>query len=212
MSAANPLDALLDGLREAREAGNDPQTRIATVTGGGTDQVFVRFDGETIASTRAYKRVATYYPVLADRVLMIRAGSTWIVGGKIGQGSDNQPGVNVPNMPQSAYYTRLQRIGNRVDFEATWQVTATIGAGVPFWLSLPYAVRAPSNDLPVVIGQWGAKRTGVAYTTGQLTIRDANTANFWVPSNTSIAHGSNPYAWAAPDPFWVSLSYFTTDA
>lgn len=203
-------DLLLAAVRGAQPESTDV-TRLATVTGGGGDSVLVRFDGETVASTRSYKRVATYFPQSGDRVLMIRVGSTWVVGGKIGQGQDFAPGVNVPNMPQTAWYSRCQRIGNRVDWECSWRVTATIGAGVPFWLGLPYPARGPSNDLPAIIGHFGARRTGVAYMTGHMIVRDSTTANFWNTSGTSVVHGTSPYAWGAGDDFWVTLSYFTTD-
>lgn len=67
-------------LVEALKAAGGPQaatTRLATVTGGTETTISVRFDGETIASPRAYPKV--YAPAaVGDRVVMMRAGSSWV--------------------------------------------------------------------------------------------------------------------------------------
>lgn len=57
--------------------------RLATVTStsGG---VSVQFDGETSASTKKYKRLASYSsPAVSDRVLLVKAGGTYVILGKV---------------------------------------------------------------------------------------------------------------------------------
>lgn len=57
--------------------------RLATVTStsGG---VFVQFDGETTASQKSYKRLASYSsPAVSDRVLLIKVGGTYVILGKV---------------------------------------------------------------------------------------------------------------------------------
>lgn len=118
-------------------------------------------------------------------------------------------GLNVPNVPQTLLYSQLQRTGNRVDFEAAFRVTATVGA-VSFWMSLPYPTIASGQDLAQSIGRFAYRRTGVAYATGLVCQSStATTAHFTDYSNNRWT-GTSPYAIAAPDDFWVSLSYFTT--
>lgn len=210
MSEYQHLTPLIEAIRRSQPE-QEPVTRLATVTGGGTDQVFVRFDGESATSGRPYKRHALYYPVVNDRVLLLRAGSSWVVVGKIGQSVDQQPGVNVPNMPQTLQYSRLQRIGNHVDWEVQWRVTATLG-DVSFWMTLPYAARMPIQDLPNTIGTVSARRTGLAYTTGLVVMStSADTAHFCDYNGTRWS-GTSPFSWGANDDFHVRLSYFTTDA
>jgi len=52
-----------------------------TSTSGG---VFVQFDGETTASQKSYKRLASYSnPAVNDRVLLIKVGGTYIILGKV---------------------------------------------------------------------------------------------------------------------------------
>lgn len=41
------------------------------------------FDGETTASTRTYPYLSSYVPAANDRVLLIGAGNTWVVLGKV---------------------------------------------------------------------------------------------------------------------------------
>ncbi len=57
--------------------------RLATVisTSGG---VSVQFDGETSASTKKYKHLASYSsPAVSDRVLLVKAGGTYVILGKV---------------------------------------------------------------------------------------------------------------------------------
>ena len=53
---------------------------IVTSTSGG---VFVRFDGETTASAKKYKRLANYSPTVSDRVLLVKVGGTYVILGKV---------------------------------------------------------------------------------------------------------------------------------
>lgn len=52
---------------------------VTSITGG----LFVKFDGETAASTKSYPKISTFAPAVADRVLLARVGSTWVVIGAI---------------------------------------------------------------------------------------------------------------------------------
>jgi hypothetical protein len=88
------------------EAG--PTTRLATVTGGTSTTVTVRFDGEANASTRAY--VKTYAPAaVGDRVLMEAVGSTWVATARVPQSAAQSPDTGWvtcavdPNASQLAY-------------------------------------------------------------------------------------------------------------
>ena len=56
--------------------------KLATVTStsGG---VSVQFDGETTPSAKKYKRLASYSPTVNDRVLLIKAGGTYVIIGKV---------------------------------------------------------------------------------------------------------------------------------
>ena len=78
-----PLEPLLEALattrRQAR-AGSPFRLGTVTATAGG---VAVRFDGETQASGRTYTRLSAYAPTIGDRVLLGRAGSTWVILGKV---------------------------------------------------------------------------------------------------------------------------------
>jgi hypothetical protein len=52
-----------------------------TSTSGG---ISVQFDGETAPSTKKYKRLASYSsPAVSDRVLLVKAGGTYVILGKI---------------------------------------------------------------------------------------------------------------------------------
>ena len=54
---------------------------IVTSTSGG---VFVQFDGETTASQKSYKRLASYSsPTVNDRVMMVKIGGSYVILGKI---------------------------------------------------------------------------------------------------------------------------------
>lgn len=44
----------------------------------------VKFDGESAVSGRGYLPLASYTPVVNHRVLLLRAGNTWVILGKIG--------------------------------------------------------------------------------------------------------------------------------
>lgn len=206
---SDPVNTILQAMREAAPDA-EPATQLATVTGGGADQVGVRFDGETIASARAYKRFADYYPVVGDRVLMVRSGTTWVVAGKVGQGLDRyETAINVPNMQQTLLEGRTQRSGNAVDLQWTWQVTAAVGAGVDFWFNLPYEHSSPVPAEPVVIGNVTARRTGVTWATGSVVLRSSTTARFM--TNGTIWNGNTPQTWTSPDLFTIAVRYFAKD-
>lgn len=122
------------------------------------------------------------------------------------------PGVNVPNMPQTQTYSKLIREGNWVTWEAGWRVNGAPGAGVPFWLALPYPhFTGVVQDLPMVIGTVSARRNGVAYIVGHVVLRSQTTASF-SQSDGAIWHGSYPYSWNSPDDFRITIRYMAADA
>jgi hypothetical protein len=43
----------------------------------------VIFEGEATATTKTYPYLSSYTPTIGDKVLLIRAGSTWVILGKI---------------------------------------------------------------------------------------------------------------------------------
>lgn len=80
---ADPLAPLVLALAGTKGRGMG-HTRLATVTTvDATQGIFVRFDGETTASPRGYRRLASYTAAVGHRVIMIRVGSTWVVLGNI---------------------------------------------------------------------------------------------------------------------------------
>lgn len=69
---------------DERQIGQSRATRLGTVAStysGGRPQV--TFDGETGPSTRTYPYLASYVPAANDRVMLERAGNTWVVIGKV---------------------------------------------------------------------------------------------------------------------------------
>jgi len=53
---------------------------VTSISGG----ISVQFDGETTPSTKKYKRLASYSsPTVSDRVLLIKAGGTYVIIGKV---------------------------------------------------------------------------------------------------------------------------------
>ncbi len=56
---------------------------MATVTGKSSGHIFLRFDGETTARTKLYKRLSSYAPEIGDRVYVVPISGTYIVVGKV---------------------------------------------------------------------------------------------------------------------------------
>lgn len=77
----DPLTPLLTALTVAAQDRGLRPFRLATVSQA--SPLRVRFDGETVASTRDYTRLANYTPTVGDRVVMGRVGSTWTAFGKV---------------------------------------------------------------------------------------------------------------------------------
>jgi len=60
---------------------SDYKLGTVTSTSGG---VSVQFDGETTASAKKYKRLASYSsPTVSDRVLLVKVGGSYVILGKI---------------------------------------------------------------------------------------------------------------------------------
>lgn len=74
----DPLIVALDGARSSQKSA----FRLGVVTGT-TGGVQVKFDGETITSPKAYKRLGSYTVTVNDRVLLAKVGSTWVVLGNV---------------------------------------------------------------------------------------------------------------------------------
>lgn len=73
----------LDLIRSAVPSPEAPSA-LATIAAGyvsGRPQVI--FDGELAASARTYAYLSSYTPASGDRVLLLRAGSTWVVLGRV---------------------------------------------------------------------------------------------------------------------------------
>lgn len=57
--------------------------RMATVTSISNGRPYVRFYGEGVASQKPYKYISGYVPAVGDKVLMIRAGASYVIMGKV---------------------------------------------------------------------------------------------------------------------------------
>lgn len=77
------LKPIIEALKAVKDNDRVALTALATVTGTSGTSVLVQFDAEGSASTKPYKRLASYTPANGDRVLLLRSGSTWVVLGKL---------------------------------------------------------------------------------------------------------------------------------
>lgn len=58
--------------------------KIGTIPAGyTTGRPTILFDGESTASTKTYSYLGSYTPTIGDRVLLISAGTSWVILGKI---------------------------------------------------------------------------------------------------------------------------------
>jgi hypothetical protein len=77
-SILSPVVALAKSMQRT----DVPVTRLATVQGGNSYSVTVKFDGETATSGKSYRKC--YAPAnIGDRVVMVRSGSTWVAMARI---------------------------------------------------------------------------------------------------------------------------------
>lgn len=76
-------DTVLAAIKSRQTA--QPQFALATQTGwNGTNGTFVRFDGESTASLKGYRRLSSSGVINnGDRLLMARIGTTWVVLGVV---------------------------------------------------------------------------------------------------------------------------------
>lgn len=76
-------EEFLKTVRKADDS-DDIVIRMGTIPGGyAGGRPTVQFDGESIASTKTYPYLGSYTPTAGDRVLLVRAGHTWVVLGEI---------------------------------------------------------------------------------------------------------------------------------
>lgn len=60
------------------------EVRLGTVDPAyGSGRPKLTFDGESTLSGKAYPHLSSYAPAAGDRVLLLRAGRTWVVIGKV---------------------------------------------------------------------------------------------------------------------------------
>lgn len=60
------------------------EVRLATVTGYDASQgLLIKFDGESNARTKRYRRIGSYIPSVGHRVLVQKLSGTYIVIGRI---------------------------------------------------------------------------------------------------------------------------------
>lgn len=57
--------------------------RMATVMSISNGRPYVRFYGEGTASQKPYKYISSYAPSIGDKVLLIRAGASYVIMGKV---------------------------------------------------------------------------------------------------------------------------------
>lgn len=109
------LTPLITALRAAANAGENDLTRIATVTGGTATTISVKFDGESVASSRAYPKL--YAPSFVnDRVVMLRTGSTWTAIGRI-------PSTSPDTSPDTGWIA-LTLASGWSNYGSTWEQAA----------------------------------------------------------------------------------------
>lgn len=210
----NPTQAILGVLRDAQPEQVSP-TRLATVVSSTATSVIVKFDGESVASTRPYKIASDHLPRVGERITMLRFGSTWVACDAIrGSITDYVPGVwvpygiNIPNVPMTAQYAKYMRIGNTVSVHAAITLTGAIGAAL---VDMPFAFASDtvfheSNQ----IGTVKALRTGVAWHTGNLAPITATPARagIYVDGGAGAQfNASAPAAWVAGDRWGIDFTY-----
>lgn len=57
--------------------------KLATVTSVSNEFPFIKFDGESSASSKKYSLLASYTPAINDRVLLAAVSGTYVILGKI---------------------------------------------------------------------------------------------------------------------------------
>lgn len=57
--------------------------RLATVTSVSGGNAVIRFRGDSTASSKTYKRLASYTPTAGDTVLLMSVSNTFVILGKI---------------------------------------------------------------------------------------------------------------------------------
>lgn len=62
---------------------SNSQFRLATVTSLSGSNPMIRFDGESVASSKAYKRLGSYSATVGDRVLLATISGTYVILGKV---------------------------------------------------------------------------------------------------------------------------------
>lgn len=62
---------------------DNPSFYLATVGSTNSSGVTLIFDGTSTATTKRYKRLASYSPTANDRVLAVKISGTYVVLGKI---------------------------------------------------------------------------------------------------------------------------------
>jgi hypothetical protein len=89
------LAPLLEAIKGQDKGPHEGPTALATVTdiANNLGGALVQFDGETSASTRRYKMLCN--AMVAERVVMLRVGSTWVVLSAIRNTPPIQAGNNV---------------------------------------------------------------------------------------------------------------------
>lgn len=69
---------------ELKQHNANPIVRLGTVAADYTSGLpAVLMDGDETASGKKYAHLASYTPAANERVLLLKAGSTWVIAGKI---------------------------------------------------------------------------------------------------------------------------------
>lgn len=77
----NPSERLQD--MKEYVASERKNYHMATVTSISNGRPYVRFYGENAPSQKPYKYISSYVPTVGDKVLMIRAGASYVIMGKV---------------------------------------------------------------------------------------------------------------------------------
>jgi hypothetical protein len=136
----DPLGPLLAALEHARATPQQAPSRLGIVQGvDDAGAVLVTFDGEQAVSGRSYPRLASYAPVAGDRVLMLRAGASWVAVGSLAgvaavtpssSSSSSSSSAGAPlQLPGAAWTLELTDDCGVVDPDAFGGTTVPSGSG-----------------------------------------------------------------------------------
>ena len=79
----NKVEDFFDAVERVSSSGQERNVALATADPAyvGATTTKVKFDGETVLSTKAYRRIGTI--TASSRVVMLRVGPSWVILGAL---------------------------------------------------------------------------------------------------------------------------------